>query len=88
MVNHPNRNHNVSPKGVSVRRNPTPTEIAEARELTGLTQTEAAESIYATLRTWQDWEQDQRRMHPGLFELFRLKHGLVKISDVKKGIES
>lgn len=54
---------------------PTPAEIQRAREAAGLTQTEAGERIYSKLRTWQDWEGGQRRMHPGLFELFLLKTG-------------
>lgn len=33
--------------------------------------------VHASARNWQQWEQAEgsnaRRMHPGLFELFRLK---------------
>lgn len=72
MANHPNRG-----RGQHQARNPTPAEIRAAREAAGLTQAEAAEKIYATLRAWQNWEADDgdesRRMHPGLFELFVLK---------------
>lgn len=52
---------------------PAPKEIIDARTASGLSQTEAAALIYSTLRTWQDWEAGERRMHPGLFELFNLK---------------
>ena len=52
---------------------PTPDAIRAAREAAGLTQTRAAELIYSTMRTWQDWEAGKRAMHPGLFELFLLK---------------
>jgi putative transcriptional regulator len=61
-----------------VRRNPTPQEIIKAREDAGLSQTDAAQMIYSTLRTWQDWEAGQRRMHPALFELFEIKLLAVK----------
>ncbi|GHU02634.1 hypothetical protein FACS1894154_12500 [Betaproteobacteria bacterium] len=66
-MNHPNRGQ----RGPA--SNPTPDEIRTAREASGLTQTDAAKLIYGSLRTWQQWEAGDRRMHPGLFELFRLK---------------
>ena len=53
--------------------NPEPNSIRVAREAAGLTQTKAAELIYSKLRTWQQWEAGDRRMHPGLFELFEIK---------------
>jgi putative transcriptional regulator len=52
---------------------PTPEQIKEARRKAGLSQTTAAALIYSTLRTWQDWEAGIAKMHPGLWELFRLK---------------
>ncbi|HCF5954728.1 helix-turn-helix domain-containing protein [Pseudomonas aeruginosa] len=52
---------------------PAPTEIRAAREAAGLSQTAAAELVHSKLRTWQQWEAGDRRMHPGLWELFRLK---------------
>ena len=72
MSNHPNR----GPKGLS--STPKAAEIRAAREAAGLTQTQAAVLIHATLRAWQGWEAAEgeasaRRMHPGLWELFRLK---------------
>ena len=72
MVSHPNR----GTKGAF--STPNPSEIRAAREAAGLTQTQAAAVIHATLRAWQGWEAAQgeassRRMHPGLFELFKLK---------------
>ena len=67
MSNHPNR----GPQGPS--SNPEPAAIRKAREDAKLTQTAAAALIHSTLRTWQQWEAGDRRMHPGLFELFRLK---------------
>lgn len=69
MPNHPNR----GAKGPSA--NPTPAEVRSAREAAGLSQTAAAALIHCTLRGWQEWEAGNRRMHPGLWELFRIKTG-------------
>lgn len=65
MPNRPNRG----------QRGPAspPTEIRAAREALALTQTAAAALVHSLLRTWQQWEAGDRRMHPGLWELFRLK---------------
>lgn len=72
MTAHPNRGQ----RGPA--SNPTPGEIRAAREAAGLTQTQAAALIHGTLRGWQRFEEPadapgNRRMHPGLWELFRLK---------------
>ena len=71
MTNHPNRSAGHP------ARNPSPAEIRAAREAAGLTQQQAAAMVYASPRNWQQWEQEKgsntRRMHPGLWELFRLK---------------
>jgi len=69
MTAHPNRSkHNPS-----VSRNPTPAEIKTARESVGLTQTEAADLVHTTCRTYQQWEAGDRRMHPAMWELFNIK---------------
>lgn len=60
------------------RNYPTPVEVRAARTDAGLTQLQAAELIYAPMRTFQDWESGISRMHPGLFELFQLKIALLK----------
>ena len=71
MPNHPNRGAKVP------SANPAPAEVRAAREEAGLTQTQAAALVHATARNWQQWEQEAgsnvRRMHPGLWELFRIK---------------
>ena len=72
MPNHPNR----SRRHRSPAANPTPAEISAAREFIGLTQQEAADLLYLTLRAWQRYEAGERRMHPALWELFRIKAGL------------
>jgi DNA-binding transcriptional regulator YiaG len=71
MANHPNRSRGHQPGA-----NPKPAEIRAAREAAGLTQSAAAELVYSTLRTWQDWETDgaqNRRMHPAIWELWLIK---------------
>ena len=78
MANHPNRGRASGPSS-----NPSPVSIRTLREsimvpgddgvLRPLTQTQAAQLVHGTLRTWQQWEAGDRRMHPGLWELFQLK---------------
>ncbi len=72
MPNHPNR----GPKGP--RSNPASADIIAGREAAGLTQTQAAGLVYSSLRTWQQWEAGDRRMHAGLWELFKLKTELIE----------
>lgn len=67
MTNHPNRGQ----KGPF--SNPAPEDVRAARESAGLTQTQAAEMVRGTMRAWQEWEAGNRRMHPGLWELFQRK---------------
>ncbi len=52
---------------------PSPAAVRDARIAAGLTQTEAAQTVQASLRGWQQWEAGDRSMAPGLFELFMLK---------------
>lgn len=63
---------------MSKQSNPSPIEVRALRKSVGLTQTQAAELIQSNLRTWQGWEGGITRMHPGLFELFKIKTGLNK----------
>lgn len=60
---------------VKKQQSPTPAAIRDARAAAGLTQTEAAQTVRASLRAWQQWEAGDRAMPPGLFELFMLKTG-------------
>ena len=71
MPNHPNR----GPKGPS--SNPALEDIKAAREAAGLTQTAAATLVHSTCRSWQQWEAGDRRMHPAMWELFRIKSALI-----------
>jgi hypothetical protein len=49
---------------------PKPEEIKAARHAAGLGQAQAAELVCASLTAWRDYEQDRRRLHPGLWQLF------------------
>lgn len=69
MSNHPNR----SQANRSIAGNPKPSEILRAREAAGLTQQQAADLLFSSWRTWQDWEAGERRMHPSSWELFLAK---------------
>lgn len=60
--------------------NPTPEDFKSARIAAGLTQTEAANIIHSTCRSVQQWEAGDRRIHPGLWELFLLKTSAIKHS--------
>lgn len=71
MTTHPNRSRRTDAPG----RNPTPDEIRAARAAAGLSQREAAQLVHASTKGWEKWEQGQRRMHPGLWELFQRKTG-------------
>ena len=73
LSNHPNMTSTASPP-----RNPSPREVRAARELAGLTQTQAGVLLHTTCRTWQQWEaepgsKDHRAMHPAIWELFQNK---------------
>ena len=63
MSNHPNRSRHYS------SANPSPDAIKALRESAGLTQTDFGVEMHSGLRTVQDWESGQSRMHPGLWEL-------------------
>ena len=57
---------------------PTAEQIRSRRLEAGLTQTEAAELVHTTCRTWQQWEADEssvthRQMHRAFWELFLRK---------------
>ena len=65
--------HPGSKKG---RQPPAAAQVRAAREAAGLTQTQAAAVVYGSLRAWQQWEASDRKMHPGLWELFCRKTDL------------
>jgi hypothetical protein len=54
---------------------PRPARVATARAVAGDTQLEAAVRVRGSKRSWEKWESGERRMHPGLFELYCIKTG-------------
>jgi len=50
---------------------PRPTQIRELRETYGLSQTDAADVVYSALRSWQNWEAGEVRMHPAIWSWFK-----------------
>lgn len=69
MSNHPNRGR------AKAASTPSPETIRALRIFAGHTQKQAAQLIHATERAWQAWEQGERPMHAGLFELYQIKTG-------------
>mgnify|MGYP003464143784 FL=1 len=65
MSNHPNR-------GAGRDGNPTPDEIYAARTARGMSQASAAAIVHSSARAWNDWETGARRMHVGLWVLFKM----------------
>lgn len=68
MANHPNRSKFRHPA-----QRPDPLTIAAARRAMKMTQREAAGVVYGTESAWRAWEEGNRPMHAGLWELFRIK---------------
>lgn len=52
---------------------PTPDQIKQARKDAGLTQAEAANIVYVSLRAWQHYEDGKRGMPLANWNLFLLK---------------
>lgn len=78
MTSHPNR----SRRSDAPARNPEPAELRELRERHGLTQARAAALVYATLNGYQRWEQGERRMPAGMWELMRIKLGEIPVPEL------
>jgi hypothetical protein len=67
VSNHPNRGKR--PDGIPSR--PTPAAIRAARERVGWTPAQAANAIGCTIAAWTRWEEGEREMQEGLWELFK-----------------
>ena len=65
-------------------RHPKPEDIKAARLEAGLTQKEAGELVYSTCRAWQYWEAGQRKMHPAIWEYFRVTNYILQ-DMIRKG---
>ncbi|HKQ24073.1 MAG TPA: hypothetical protein VJT81_06485 [Burkholderiales bacterium] len=80
MSNHPNRSKNNR----TAWSNPTPAEVRTVLERAGLSQQAGADLIYAGRKSMENWVADggneQRAMHPGLFELLKIKSGQMPLS--------
>ena len=50
-----------------------PSEIREARQAAGLSQTAAAALIHCSRSSWAEWEGGVSKMHPAFWELFQIK---------------
>lgn len=58
---------------------PDPMDIRMVRVEHHLTQKGAAEKVFSSERTWQDWEAGVARMHPAVWALFRIR---LRVPDV------
>jgi len=63
-------------------KQPTPQQIIAARHAVNKTQSQCAAIVHTTLRAWQMWEAGDRKMPTGLWELFLLKTGQIKLVKV------
>ena len=52
---------------------PLTTTIRARRKEAGITQAQASALIHASVRAWQAYEAGDRRMHPGLWALFKIR---------------
>ncbi len=52
---------------------PTPEQVAKARERMKMTQAEAAALIYKQWRAWDRYEKGLRKMDPAYWELWQIK---------------
>jgi len=74
-------------KGNRLDRNPLPDEIRAARAKAALSQRDAANLVFSSTRSWQQWESaigtpDHRRMHPAAWWLFKLRTGQATLADL------
>lgn len=63
---------------------PTADRIKARRKQAGISQAEAAELVFATEKTWRNWEQDKSKMRRGVFELFLLRCGYTLLEATKE----
>jgi len=67
VANHPNR------RVWRGEQPPDPEAIRDWRRERGLSASAAAALVHSTTRAWQQWEAGERRMHPAMWELAKLK---------------
>lgn len=75
MSNHPNRKQLRFPASLlaGISGPPDPDWVLGERLNSGLTQTQAAELVYSSLRTWQHWEYGDRAMPAAVWALFLIR---------------
>lgn len=54
----------------------TPNQVKAMREKAGLSVAEAARCVQIERRSWQRYESGERKIPPGIVELFCLKNGI------------
>jgi len=59
-----------------VKNAPTAKQVRDLRLQGSLTQEEAAAVVYLSRSAWQKIESSQRKLSPGLWELWQIKTGL------------
>ncbi|MCL2310306.1 MAG: XRE family transcriptional regulator [Proteobacteria bacterium] len=62
---------------------PTPNKIIAARHAAGHTQTEAAHTVFAALRSWQHWEMGTREMPATAWALYLIFTGQITIGEAR-----
>jgi putative transcriptional regulator len=71
--------------GYTPGSSPAPADVFAARKAAGLTQTEAAASVYlGGYYRWSEYESGRERMDPARFELFLVKHGLHPLYNTRR----
>lgn len=63
---------------------PTPDQIIAARHAAGQTQTEAGRTVFAPLRTWQNWEAGDRRMPAAAWVLYLILTGQMSVAEARE----
>lgn len=69
----PRRGQSPEPPRLARRAAAGTDAIRDWRRERGLSASEAAALVHSTQRTWQHWEAGERRMHPVMWELAKLK---------------
>jgi DNA-binding XRE family transcriptional regulator len=70
--------------GLKKMDSPDPNQIIAARHATGHTQTEAAETVFATLRAWQNWEAGKYVIPAAEWTLYLLLTGQITVEEARR----
>ena len=58
-------------------------QLIKLRRENGHTQQQAADLVHVCRRTWLAWETKQNRVHLGLWELYQMKTGALKLDGIR-----